>query len=260
MRSARACSSAPALGWMRLHCRPGTTTSIGYCGSTSCEAERNPEPDLLERPAAVLADADARGRIGAVWLPGGRLDSEHRAWLEIVLAADDVARDVRTRRHDDRLLAIGIFDHEALVTALGARYANDDWLHEAIGHGAVGCAIPPRIVMTAIGLRTGENMHLDGLLAAVGLRYCAAADVVARLDIGNRRFQHGRDRCVVGELDRDRTAIAPARKDEIAERALDGAAQALALLLPLGQSRGQGQRRGENGDKGAGKQNAHPAH
>src|SRR5437764_6955402 len=90
----------------------------------------------LERPAAVLADADACGRVGAVWLPGGRLNPEWSAWLEVVPAADDVARDVRARRHNDRLVALGVFDHETLIATLGARHANNDWLHEAIGHGA----------------------------------------------------------------------------------------------------------------------------
>src|SRR5712691_6029039 len=113
----------------------------------------------LERPAAVLADADACGRIGAVWLPGGRLDPERRARLEVVLAADDVARDVRARRHDDRLLALGIFDHEALNAAFGARRSDNDGLYEAVGHGAVGRAVPPIIVMAAVGLRAGENVH-----------------------------------------------------------------------------------------------------
>src|SRR6266581_3564389 len=107
----------------------------------------------LERPAAVLADADACGRIGAVWLLGGRLDPERRARLEVVLAADDVARDVRARRHDDRLLALGIFDHEALIAAFAARHADNDRLHEAVGHGAIGRAIPTIIVVAAIGLR-----------------------------------------------------------------------------------------------------------
>jgi len=55
--------------------------------------------------------------------------------------------------------------------------------------------------------RDGEDVHFDRLLAAVGLRGRARADVVAFLDVGEARLVDGGDRRVVGELERDGAAV-----------------------------------------------------
>jgi hypothetical protein len=108
-------------------------------------------------------------------------------------------------------------------------------------------------MMAVVGLWPGEDVHFDRLLAAVGLGHRAAADVGARLDIGDRRLQHGGDRRVIGELERDRAAVAPFRVNSITVDPLDRAVQALGLLaLLLGRSGGNSQ----CGGKGSGGQNA----
>ena len=78
--------------------------------------------------------------------------------------------------------------------------------------------------------RFGENVHFDRLLAAVGLRRRAAADVGARLDVRDRCRQHGGDHHVVRKLERDRGIVASFREHGVAFDPLNGAAQALGLL------------------------------
>jgi len=128
---------------------------------------------------------------------------------------------------------------------------------EAVGHGAVGGAIPAGIMMAAIALRLRENVHFDRLLAAVRLRHRAAADIGAGLEIGERRLQHGGDLHVIGKLERDRAAVASFRVDGIAVDPLDRARQPRGLpALLLGISGGYCQ----CGGKGTGGQNACPTH
>src|SRR6266404_3583650 len=101
-----------------------------------------------ERPGAVSADVDGRGRVGAVRLLGRRLGAEGRARLEVVLAAKGVAHDMRVRRDDDPLLALRVLDHDAWIAAAGERRANrNDRLDKAVRHGAIGRAVPPLIKM-----------------------------------------------------------------------------------------------------------------
>src|SRR5262245_26856886 len=121
----------------------------------------------LERPAAVPSNADAHRRVGAIALPGCRLDPERRARFEVVLAAGGVARDVSARRHHDALLAVGILDQEAWIATVGGSRAHDDRLHEAVGHGAVRCAVPSGVVVAAVGLRPREDVHLHRFLTSV---------------------------------------------------------------------------------------------
>src|SRR5439155_18742845 len=111
-----------------------------------------------ERPGTVSADATGRGRVGAVRLLGRRIGPEGRAGLEVVLAAERVAHDMRVRRDDNPLLALRVFDHDAWIAGAGERCANRTGrLDEAIRHGAIGRAGPPVIIMAAIGLWPGED-------------------------------------------------------------------------------------------------------
>src|SRR5215813_9439021 len=89
-----------------------------------------------ERPTAVLADIDPRRGEGAVRLLGCRQDGELLAGLEIALAADLIAHDVRVGRHDDPLLAFLVLHDEARLPA-GTRRCGDrtGWLDRAVGHG-----------------------------------------------------------------------------------------------------------------------------
>src|SRR6266478_8523352 len=97
-----------------------------------------------ERPGAVSADVNGRGRVGAVRQLGRRLGPEGRARLEVVLAAKRVAHNMRIRRDDDPLLALRVLDDDAWIAATGERRANrNDRLDEAVRHGAIGCTIPP---------------------------------------------------------------------------------------------------------------------
>src|SRR5262250_2952896 len=131
-----------------------------------------------ERPGAVSADVDGRGRIGAVRLLGRCLGPERCACLEVVLAAKRVAHDMRVRRDDNPLLALRVLDHDAWIAGAGEGCANrNDRLDETVRHGAIGCTIPPLIIVAAVGLRPGEDAQFDRLLAAIGLRYPAGADV-----------------------------------------------------------------------------------
>src|SRR4029453_16968674 len=84
-----------------------------------------PPPIRLERPTAVLADADARSRVGTVALLGRALHPERRTGFEIVLAAGHVARDVGARRHHNPLLALGILDQQNGIAAVGSYRTNN---------------------------------------------------------------------------------------------------------------------------------------
>src|SRR5712691_13303351 len=106
---------------------------------------RRTNPNSSERPGAVSADADGRGRVGAVRLLGRRLGPEGRAGLEVVLAAERVAHDMRIRRDDNPLLALRVFDHDAWLAGAGPgkRCTNRTGrLDEAVRHGATGRAGP----------------------------------------------------------------------------------------------------------------------
>src|SRR5206468_8409624 len=87
----------------------------------------------------------------------------------------------------------------------------------------------------------------DRLLAAVGLRRRAAADVGARLDVGDGCLQHGGDHHVVRKIERDRGTATRFREDCVAVDPLDRAGQTLGLLLLLGINSGNRERRDESG-------------
>src|SRR3954468_7250055 len=76
-------------------------------------------PMRSERPAAVAADIDAIPGVGAIRLLVRGLHDERGASLDVALAADLIAHDVRIRGHDDPLLAFLVLDHEARLRAGG---------------------------------------------------------------------------------------------------------------------------------------------
>src|SRR5215831_16545515 len=145
-----------------------------------------------ERPGAVLAYGNGRGRVGAVRLLGRRLGPEGRASLEVVPAAGCVAHEMGVRRDHNPLLALRVLDDDAWIAGAGKRCTNrTGWLHEAVRHRAIGCAVPALVIVAAVRLWPGEDTQFDRLLAAVRLRHPARADVVTRLDVRECRLQHG---------------------------------------------------------------------
>src|SRR5215831_4534787 len=169
-----------------------------------------------ERPGSVSADGYGARRVGAVRLLGRRLGPEHRAGLEVILAPERVAHEMGVRGDDNPLLALGILDHDAGIAGASERATHRTGrLDEAVGHGAIGRAVPSFIVMAAVGLRPGEDAQLDRLLATIGLRHPAGADIVAWLDVRECRLQHRGDRHVVGKLEGDRSAVGPLPVDRI---------------------------------------------
>src|SRR5262245_41304573 len=158
--------------------------------------------------------------------------------------------DVRVRRHDDPLLALLVLDQEGwLPTAAHRSTDRAGWLDSAVGHGAVGCAVPSWTMTVALAAhRLSKDVHFDRLLAAVGLRRRAAADIGAGLDVGDCCLQHGDDRRVVSKLERDRGAVAPLPEDSVAIDPFDRAGQTLGLLLLLLRiNSGNRDRRNESG-------------
>src|SRR5205823_3891593 len=88
-----------------------------------------------ERPTAILADVDALGREGAVRLLDCRLCGEGGAGLDVALAADFVAHDVRARGHHDPLVAFLVLDDKDRVAAAGGRRTDRPGrLDRAVGH------------------------------------------------------------------------------------------------------------------------------
>src|SRR5207302_7692264 len=125
---------------------------------------RRTNPNSSERPGAVSADANGRGRVGAVRLLGRRLGPEGRAGLEVVLAAERVAHDMCVRRDDNPLLALRVFDHDAWIAGAGKCCPNRaGWLDEAVRHGAIGCAGPTLGKVPAVGLWPGKDAQFDRL-------------------------------------------------------------------------------------------------
>ena len=88
-------------------CNQVADTAASEESSRIGEAQIRPtNPSSLERPGTVSADADRRGRVGAVRLLGRRVGPEGRAGLEVVLAAERIAHDMRIRWDDDPLLTL----------------------------------------------------------------------------------------------------------------------------------------------------------
>src|SRR5450631_960947 len=133
-----------------------------------------PNQSLLLRHDAIAADVDAVCLQRAVRLLGCCEHGEPRAHLEIVLVADLVTDDWCVRRNDDLLLAVLVFDHHRRAIDARDRCAGG----RAIGHGAVRHGRIGPVTLAGAAHLFGEDVHLQGLLTAVGLRQCRAAKEV----------------------------------------------------------------------------------
>lgn len=93
----------------------------------------------------------------------------------------------------------------------------------------------------------GEDMHLEGLQGAVGLRHGGSADEAVGLDVLRLRQRHGADRGLVGEPDRQLLAVAGLQLQVVVGGLLDGAAQRLqhARRRLRGEAGGTGQEQAE---------------
>ena len=144
---------------------------------------------------AVEPDIDAVGLERAVRLLGRRIDADGGARLERARVAHLILDDRRARGDQDLLLAALVLDHQGQAVDAGHRIAG-----LAVGHGAVGRARPAVAVPVAgAALQLREDVDLDRLLGAVGLRHRAAADVGAGLDVGHRGLGDAHDQRLVGE-------------------------------------------------------------
>ncbi len=150
----------------------------------------------LLRHHVAAANIDAIGRERAVRLLLRAQNCDMRAGLQLALVADRIGEDDSLRRHHDLLLAALILDREHLTVDAG-----DGLIDRAVGHGAVRPRTPRPEALAYSALHRREHRHLDGALAAVGLRHGADADIGARLDIGERRLADAEHSGVVGEPD-----------------------------------------------------------
>src|SRR5216683_6951 len=189
-------------------------------------AARSRAADPGLRNDAVAADIDPRGFERPVRLFHRVDDIDAGARLELALLPELVADDRRARRHDELLLAVLVLHGDDLPVDARDRRGGG-----AVGHGAVRRPVPWTMTLAETALRVGENVHLDRLLAAVGLRHRAAADVGALLDVGERSLHHADDLHVAGERDGEHGAVARLHRERIALDLLDRPAHPLGLRL-----------------------------
>src|SRR5882724_2077631 len=122
-----------------------------------------------ERPGAVAADIDTIRSERAVRLLDRGLHGKLHTRLDVGLAADFIAHDMRIGGNDDALVAFLVLDDEARLAAARRRQNRAGRLDSPIGHGAILRAVPARTMAVALAaLRFREDVHFDCLLAAVG--------------------------------------------------------------------------------------------
>ena len=178
-------------------------------------------------PTLMRADVEA-----AVRLLGGCQYRKRRAGFEIVHAADRIAHDRHIGPDDDVLLSVLVFDGDDRTVHAGHRRAN-----RTVCHRTVRRAVPRPEAFTGAAHRFGEDVNLDGLLRAIGLRHCPAADEFAVLDVSQRCLVDIDDRRLVGEIDFQFVALVGLRHHGVAVDFLDGSAQPHRLRrLRMGRS------------------------
>src|SRR5712691_9862501 len=252
VRTTRTSTAAPAAAaTRRASPRPRRFRICWRATSTSPRAAQRMRPPAAAaarsraadpglRNDAVAADIDPRGFERPVRLFHRVDDIDAGARLELALLPELVADDRRARRHDELLLAVLVLHGDDLPVDARDRRGGG-----AVGHGAVRRPVPWTMTLAETALRVGENVHLDRLLAAVGLRHRAAADVGALLDVGERSLHHADDLHVAGERDGEHGAVARLHRERIALDLLDRPAHPLGLRL-LRDGRRNRERRGQH--------------
>ena len=110
-------------------------------------------------------------------------DEDRRAGLQLAHLARHVDDDRRIGGDDDLLLSVLVLQRQHLAVARGGGL-----LDIAVGHRARRLQVPAAMPVTGATHRLGEDVHLERLLAAVGLRHAGDADVGPGLDIRQRRL------------------------------------------------------------------------
>ena len=153
-------------------------------------ANRPPLPGYRQRRSLTSAGRARPCRPGrrprrSIRRPAGPTRDDRRAGLEVGLRARLEADDRRLRIDDDRLFS-------ALVThgELGAARRVDAGRNVAVGHGAARRQIERAEALAGPAHRLGKDMHFHRLEFAALAGQRGDADELARLDVGERRWNH----------------------------------------------------------------------
>src|SRR5262249_20871750 len=169
------------------------------------------------------------------------VEEEPDARLELIFGAIDIADDDRLRRHDHLLLAVLVLERDHLTVNAG-----DRGVDRGIRHRTAGLQIPRPEPLAGAALRVAEDMNRDRLLAAVGLRHGADADIDARLDVLERGLHRRGKPNVVRHYRGEGGALARLDRERLAFDLLERSADTDPLRL-LGDARARDQGRSQTG-------------